>query len=98
MGDRFINRKRDGWRYAFLIAMVIILFWMSFKFRLSKDRPPDPLPHEKNQLDEKVLDAIVIPVDDAPEGTYIIEYSNGNKEVLHPDGRRAPLVVSPHKH
>ncbi len=96
MGDRFINRKGDGWRYAFLIAMIILLFWMSFKFRV--DRPPDPLPHEKNQLDEKVLDAIVIPVGDAPEGTYIIEYSNGNKEVLHPDGRRAPLVVSPHKY
>lgn len=45
-----------------------------------------------------ILDAVMSPVQDAPGGTYIIEYSNGVIEVLHPDGTRVPLIVAPSDH
>ena len=52
-------------------------------------------PEESRSEKKTILNAVMIPVDDAPEGTYIIEYSNGNKEILHPDGTRAVLT---HEH
>jgi len=50
---------------------------------------------ESNPHDEElkiVLSGVVKPVKDAPKGTYIIEYNNGDIEILHPDGTIAKLV------
>jgi hypothetical protein len=71
----------------FAIAIAILFFGGD----QPQNRDVAPLPPDR----KTILDATMTPVDDAPDGTYIIEYSNGNKEILHPDGSRVPLVVSP---
>lgn len=78
------------WRYGILIGLAILFIWVSSMFGPSKENNT-PL---QERHDKTILNAVVTPVDNAPEGTYIIEYSNGNKEILHPDGRKVPLVIS----
>jgi len=80
------------WRYVVLIFvgfLFIAISWM-----IDPKREPAPAPKRMPER-RTILNAEMIPVDGAPEGTYIIEYSNGNKEILYPDGNRGPLVEKP---
>jgi hypothetical protein len=74
-----------------VLIIVIAITILFFGDGQPQDRDTVPVSPER----KTILNATMTPVDGAPDGTYIIEYSNGNKEVLHPDGSRVPLVVSP---
>lgn len=70
----------------FLPAVLVLLFVVIILFS-GKNPPPNPPPHEEDKV---ILTTIMIPVDDSP-GEFILEHSNGNRELLKKDGTRVPL-------
>ena len=58
-----------------LAAVTVISFWWL---------PAPP------QRDKQVIEVKMIPVENSM-GEYILEYSNGHRELLQKDGKRVPL-------
>lgn len=73
----------------FLPFVLVITFVVIILFS-GNDQPPIrdiPPPQEEKKV---ILTTTMIPVDDSP-GEFILEHSNGNRELLKKDGTRVPL-------
>lgn len=70
-----------------LLRLVLLLALVSLAFILLFVGQSPPPPEDKSKT---ILEMEMIPVDNSP-GEYILEYSNGKREILKKDGSRSPL-------